>query len=39
MIESKAELWRIDSIVPPPMGSKGMELWKKKGRAVPWEHL
>jgi hypothetical protein len=37
VVESKKELWRLQSLVPPPMGSDAYALWKKEDRALPWE--
>ena len=35
--ESRRELWRIQSIDPPLVGSKEMKLWIDAGKAIPWE--
>lgn len=37
--ESRRELWRIQSLVPPLVGSKEMEIWEKAGKGVPWEGM
>ena len=37
VVESKKELWRIQSLVPPPMGSEAYALWTKEDRATPWK--
>ncbi|KAG4438456.1 hypothetical protein IFR05_006066 [Cadophora sp. M221] len=35
--ESRRELWRIQSLVPPLVGSEAMKLWMETGKAVPLE--
>ncbi len=37
MTESRKELWRVQSLVPPRVGSEAMDSWREAGRAVPWE--
>jgi hypothetical protein len=34
--ESNRDLWRVQGLVPPPLGSEGFKLWEREGRAVPW---
>ena len=36
-MESKKELWRLQSLVPSPMGSAAYALWKKEDRISAWE--
>ncbi|KAH7311833.1 putative oxalocrotonate tautomerase [Rhexocercosporidium sp. MPI-PUGE-AT-0058] len=35
--ESRRELWRIQSLVPPLVGSEPMKSWMEAGKALPWE--
>jgi len=35
--ESNRDLWRLQSLVPPPVGSAAHTLWKEEGKAVPYK--
>ncbi|CZT52483.1 uncharacterized protein RSE6_13824 [Rhynchosporium secalis] len=35
--ESRRELWRVQSLVPPPVGSEEMKTWDEAGKGVPWK--
>jgi hypothetical protein len=37
--ESDRNLWRIQSLVPPLVGSEEMKLWVEAGKGVPWEGM
>lgn len=37
MIESDRDLWRVQSIVPPLVGSEAMQSWGEAGKGIPWE--
>ncbi|KAE9364947.1 hypothetical protein N431DRAFT_386903 [Stipitochalara longipes BDJ] len=37
--ESDKNLWRIQSLVPPLVGSEAMKGWVKAGKGVPWEGM
>lgn len=37
VLQTSKELWRIQGLEPPPMGSEAMELWKREGKAVPYK--
>ncbi|PMD57885.1 uncharacterized protein K444DRAFT_533075 [Hyaloscypha bicolor E] len=37
--ESDKKLWRIQSLVPPLLGSEEMKLWVEAGKGVPWEGM
>lgn len=37
MVESNRDFWRLQSLVPPVMGSAAHALWNKEGNAVPYE--
>ncbi|KAL2062508.1 hypothetical protein VTL71DRAFT_6774 [Oculimacula yallundae] len=34
--ESRKELWRIQSLIPPEVGSEAMKTWIDSGKALPW---
>ncbi|KUJ09473.1 uncharacterized protein LY89DRAFT_724452 [Mollisia scopiformis] len=35
--ESDRDLWRVQSIVPPAVGSQAMKTWVAAGKGIPWE--
>lgn len=37
VLQTSKELWRIQGLEPPSMGSEAMELWKREGNAVPYK--
>lgn len=37
--ESNRDYWRIQSLVPPEVGSEALKTWAEAGKAVPWEGM
>jgi hypothetical protein len=37
--ESDKDLWRIQSLIPPSVGSEAMKSWVEAGKGVPWEGM
>ena len=37
VVESNRDFWRLQSLVPPPIGSAAHALWIKEGKAVAYE--
>jgi len=37
IIESSRDLWKIQSIVPPPPRSEAEKMWSRENKAIPWE--
>ncbi|KAF8860247.1 hypothetical protein BDZ45DRAFT_779965 [Acephala macrosclerotiorum] len=35
--ETDRDLWRVQSIVPPAIGSEALKTWDAAGKGVPWE--
>jgi hypothetical protein len=37
--ESNRDYWRVQSLVPPEVGSEALKAWVEAGKAVPWEGM
>ncbi|CZR63112.1 uncharacterized protein PAC_13009 [Phialocephala subalpina] len=37
VVETDRHLWRVQSIVPPPIGSEALKTWETAGKGIPWE--
>ncbi|KAN0089035.1 putative oxalocrotonate tautomerase [Hyaloscypha variabilis] len=36
---SNVNWWRIQSLIPPPVGSEALKTWVEAGKAIPWEGM
>lgn len=36
-MESSRDLWRIQSLVPPGIGTEALKTWAEAGKGIPWE--
>jgi hypothetical protein len=37
--ESNRDYWRVQSLVPPEVGSEALKTWVEAGKGVPWEGM
>jgi hypothetical protein len=37
--ESDKDLWRVQSLIPPLVGSEAMKGWVEAGKGIPWEGM